>query len=349
MAMKPCGGSVWGPPKDGPAADIVFRFDLLPDELVMAVLKWAPDGATVDAWSLTSRRHYVLGADPALWRHLYKRHSGPLLHRHFQRWGKDWRWVYRARSCNGRAGRARVGEVDVLLNGKHGTYWGDLVDGRPHGYGAMLIAPLKESSRDGRHGQGVQPPAQPKLDCYEGEWNEGIISGYGICRWSCGMRYEGEYKDNARDGYGVVTWPSGARYEGERKNGRRHGRGTHIWASGNRYSGQWADNKMHGHGTYRWADGAQYEGQHASDRLAGRGTMTYLDGSVYDGEWLRGRKHGEGAHTYSDGLIAWERWTQGVLNSAVVLAHRTQDPPCDGATDPGSPLCEACVAARSGL
>nr|UMO78652.1 Morn repeat domain containing protein [Pandoravirus belohorizontensis] len=350
--MEPCddnhnnGGD--GLPERGTTTDIVFRFDLLPDELVMTMLKWAPDGATVEAWSLTSRRHHTLGTDPTLWRHLCERHFGPPLHNEFQRWGKDWRWVYRARSRDGRTGRTRVGEVNVLLNGKRGTYYGDLVNGRPHGYGAMLIPPLKESSRGGRHDQSVEPPAQPKLDCYEGEWNNGAISGYGICRWSCGMRYEGEYKDNARDGYGVVTWPSGARYEGERKNGHRHGTGTHVWTSGNQYSGEWADNEMHGHGIYRWADGTRYDGQHASDRLAGRGVVTYLDGSVYDGEWLRGRKHGDGVHTYSDGSITWEHWARGVPKLVVVLVHRAGNLRCDGAADTESSLCEACVATRPG-
>ncbi|AVK74930.1 Morn repeat domain containing protein [Pandoravirus quercus] len=333
------------------AESIVSYFDLLPDELVMAVLKWAPDGATVDAWSLTSRRHYMLGADLALWRHLCETHFGPLLHQHFQRWGKDWRWIYCARSCDGRTGRVRVGEVDVLLNGKRGTYWGDLVDGKPHGYGVMLIPPLREPGDGGddqqqQHGQSVQPPALAKLDCYEGEWNNGIISGYGICRWACGMRYKGEYRDNDRHGCGVQTWPNGARYEGGRKNGQRHGYGVHTWASNNQYLGEWVDDRMHGHGIYRWADGMHCEGRYDNNRLTGRGIMTYLDGSTYDGEWFDDRKHGEGAHTYSDGSITWERWSHGTRDFITVLTHRTQDPPCSGDSHP-TLLCKACAAVQS--
>lgn len=349
------GGFLYAPQKRqkyGSVVGIVSYFGLLPDELVVGVLKWVTDGVTVDAWSLTSKRHYMLGADPALWRHLCETHLGTLVHQHFERWGKDWRWIYRARSRNGRTGRVRVGEVDVILNGKRGTYWGDLVDGKPHGYGAMLIPPLKEPGNGGGGGdqqqrdQSVQPSASTKLDCFEGEWNHGIISGYGICRWACGMRYEGEYRDNDRHGYGVQTWPSGARYEGERKNGQRHGYGVHTWASNNQYLGEWVDDKMHGHGIYRWADGKQYEGRHDNNRLAGRGILTCVDGSTYDGEWLREKKHGEGAHTYSDGSITWERWSHGTRDFITVLTHRTRDPPCSGGSHP-TLLCKACAAVQS--
>jgi hypothetical protein len=320
-------------------------FDWLPDELVVAILKWVPDGSTVDAWSLTSRRHSILGADPALWRHLCDVHFGPSVHQHFERWSKNWRWVYSARSRDGRIGKVSVGEVDVLLNGKRGVYWGDLVDGKPHGYGAMLIPPLNEADNGDQDARG-RPSDAAKFDCYEGEWSDGIISGYGICRWSCGIQYQGQYRDNDRHGYGVQTWPSGAHYEGERKSGQRHGYGVHTWANGNQYLGEWKDNKMHGHGIYQWRDGSQYNGQHDSNCPAGRGTMTYLDGSTFDGEWLGGRKHGEGTHVYGDGSITWQSHRHGVRVGAVLVEHRPGGTSCDGDNN-GASRCQACMAIRT--
>ncbi|AGO82686.1 Morn repeat domain containing protein [Pandoravirus dulcis] len=317
-------------------------FDLLPDELVMAVLRAAPDGATVEAWSLASRRHYALAADPALWRHLYESHWGPLLHAHFQSWRKDWRWVYCARSRNGRTGRTRVGEVDVLLNGKRGTYWGDLAHGKPHGYGTMFIPSFDGADNRIERAQATGSSLSPGLDCYEGDWVDGVICGYGIYVWANGVRYEGKYKDNNSDGYGVQTWPNGARYAGERRNGLRHGHGVQTWPCGDRYVGEWVDGKMHGHGVFQGAHGLCYDGQRDQNDISGRGAMTYPDGLKYDGEWLGNRRHGDGVCTYPDGSTVHGEWSHGAVLSIAVVTHRSQGPPCGGGADPAS-LCEGCA------
>lgn len=94
---------------------------------------------------------------------------------------------------------------------------------------------------------------------YEGGWQDGRKSGFGVVSWADGTRYEGEWKDGRPDGFGVLMLVSGERYEGEGRGVEygygfeRHGHGVGLHPSGGRYEGEWRLNRLDGYGS--WVDG----------------------------------------------------------------------------------------------
>lgn len=81
------------------------------------------------------------------------------------------------------------------------TYYGDLVDGVPHGYG--------EITRPGGRQE------------YEGEWENGLYQGKGILAFENGDTWEGMFRRNERHGYGVYT-----PYQQAPEQGKKKGRPT---------------------------------------------------------------------------------------------------------------------------
>ncbi|AVK77163.1 Morn repeat domain containing protein [Pandoravirus macleodensis] len=270
-------------------------FDLLPDELAIDVLVATDDVQSVVNWSCTSWRHHSIGDDPVLWRRMYESRFGRPLHADFVERGKDWRWLYRARACNGRAVEVAVGEVPFGLGRALGLYWGDLVDQTPHGYGLVTVS---------------VPSANYY---YEGDFCKGQVDGRGTRVWSNGQRYEGTWSRGEEHGYGVYTWPEGQRYEGDWKGGRKHGYGVLTHACGSRYEGAWKDDKRHGHGVQTLADGERYEGDYVRDSAHGQGVRIFPDGWRYDGAFACGWYQGHGVLTDCDGHQLRGRWSRGIL------------------------------------
>ncbi|AVK76082.1 Morn repeat domain containing protein [Pandoravirus neocaledonia] len=270
-------------------------FDLLPNELAIEVLVATEDIQSVVRWSCTSRRHHSLGGDPVLWRRMYESRFGSPRHADFAKRGKDWRWLYRARACNGSAFKVAVGEVPFALGRALGLYWGDLVNGIPHGYG-LITAALGGTD-----------------ECYEGDFCKGKFNGHGVRVWSDGHRYEGNFVDGEKHGHGVYMWPNGQRYEGDWKGGSKHGHGVLTHADGSRYEGDWKGDKRHGHGTQTLADGERYEGDHVRNMAHGRGVRTFPDGWRYEGDFVNGWYHGYGVLTSKDGHQERGQWRRGEL------------------------------------
>nr|UMO79874.1 Morn repeat domain containing protein [Pandoravirus aubagnensis] len=286
-------------------------FDLLPDELAIDVLVATDDVQSVVNWSCTSWRHHSIGDDPVLWRRMYESRFGRPLHADFVERGKDWRWLYRARACNGRAVEVAVGEVPFGLGRALGLYWGDLADGIPHGYGLLTMAPDGLDER------------------YEGDFCKGEFNGHGVRVWSNGQRYEGDWKDGEKHGHGVYTWPEGQRYEGDWEYGDKHGRGVLTHADGSRYKGGWKDDQRHGYGVQTLADGERYKGNHVEDTAHGQGVRTWPDGRQYKGAFVRGWQHGYAVFTRADGHQVRGRWSHGELLWQTVSASIPTGPAAD--------------------
>jgi hypothetical protein len=60
------------------------------------------------------------------------------------------------------------------------------------------------------HGQGVSVGE----DSYKGQFNAGVIDGWGLYTWSNGATYCGQFKDGALSGLGIFTTANGTRQEG---------------------------------------------------------------------------------------------------------------------------------------
>ncbi|QBZ81587.1 morn repeat incomplete domain containing protein [Pandoravirus celtis] len=303
-------------------------FEDLPDEIVVAiVVAMGHDVATVARWALTCRRHHALAMDAVVWRHLCNVCFGPALHRRFLDVGKDWRWLYEAQARVGGGDRAgpQTGAVFIVVDDTPWVYWGDLVDGSPHGYGMALPIPRRRTRcpvripddgvvcqaqgryegywRHGRrhgYGTGVADIAYGGAT-YDGHWKADKYHGHGVCVWPGVHVYEGAWEAGAKCGHGSMVYPDGDRYEGDWQADQPHGHGVYTWTNGTFYEGTWEKGLRHGHGVCVDADGDRYEGDWVRDEIQGSGTMVYADGDRYEGDWSDGRRHGYGFCTVARG------------------------------------------------
>lgn len=257
------------------------------------------------AWAQTSRHNYALANDPLVWRRLCEVRFGPVLHRLFDKSLKGWRWLYRAQARAPASTGVDTGAVLVHAHGSDYAYWGDCLDGLPHGYGLGLllptlhaapeVSPVRIKCRDANDA----PPAAAVG--YEGEWHQGAIHGRGFLTTADGSRYTGEVRDGKPNGHGTLTSTSGYHREGQWKGGQAHGHGTCTYYGKDHYEGQWEDGAKRGYGTYTWANGNRYQGAFRGDTMSGFGTSTYVDGSRFDGQHAGGRRCGYGVYVKADG------------------------------------------------
>ncbi|XP_048366874.1 ALS2 C-terminal-like protein isoform X2 [Sphaerodactylus townsendi] len=220
---------------------------------------------------------------------------------------------------------------------KNAAYEGEWCLGKPHGKGTLMwpngrnyVGDFKEGLE---HGFGICliPCASGDCyDCYKCHWQEGKMSGYGICEYGNEMVYKGYFKDNLRHGFGILENPSSAKgpfkYTGHWENGKRSGYG--IWDDherSERYIGMWHEDQRHGPGIVVTQSGGCYQRMFHMDKM-GSGILLLEDNSVYEGNFTpdltfigKGKLtfpngftlEGSFANTSSQGLQ-----TQGILNTA---------------------------------
>lgn len=325
-------------------ADTLDLFGQLPDELALVVLVKLDSPRSLALWGQTSRRHHRLADDPCLWRRLCESRFGPLLHRHFARWDKSWRWLYRAQAHEAAATGTDVGAVLVRTRDRQYIYWGDCRDGLPHGYGLALQIPTRHCNRSRRLARTRTNSADAVATTdpgYEGEWSNGQFDGHGVYVWPDGARYEGDWKDSRRQGQGAYACADGDHYDGEWRNDWRNGHGVCTYADGSRYEGEWNGSIRWGKGLLVKPDGWRYQGNWR-DKRHGYGICVEVDGSRYEGRWRDGKRHGLGTWHYADGSSARGDWHHKGMRGGEVVQHRTDSESC--VTDVA---CEACaVVAR---
>ncbi|AGO84877.1 Morn repeat domain containing protein [Pandoravirus salinus] len=311
------------PPKYEHAAPKISVFDWLPDELVLAILAVLGDLCSLASWAQTSRRHYALADDPSLWRRLCESRFGPLLHLHFGDWAKSWRWLYRAQAHEAATMGTDVGAMRVRDHDCTYVYWGDCLDGLPHGYGLALQMPTRHCDQSRGLTRTRTDPVDAPMETdvgYEGEWNNGQCDGRGTYTWPGGDYYTGQWKNDHYDGHGIYMFPEdGTCYEGQWSDNQHNGHGTYTWANGNRYEGGWKDNKRNGHGACTWANGERYEGGWKDDRRNGSGACTYPDAGRYEGNWDNGQRSGFGAYMWADGAKYEGDWKRNRRNGEGLL------------------------------
>ena len=125
----------------------------------------------------------------------------------------------------------------------------------------------------------------PQEGKYIGHVNaQGKRHGEGFLLADNKMCYEGNWKDGLMSGYGVKTFPSGDRYEGSHEAGKRCGWGYYLWNCGDKYTGMWEGNVMNGQGCFVWSCGDVYTGTWKRGVMSGKGHKAYADGSSVKGK-----------------------------------------------------------------
>ncbi|AJF97000.1 Morn repeat protein [Pandoravirus inopinatum] len=283
-------------------------FDCVPEEIALAITRaLGDDPASLFWWALTCKRHYLLAMDATVWRGMCETRFGPPLHQRFLDADKDWRWLYKAqaRIADAASSDLQVGAATIDLDWHRRVYWGDLVGGKPDGYGLALAIP-RGSTRPptrNRDDNGADPPSR-----YEGHWKDGKRHGYGVNVTRGGETYDGYWQEDEYHGHGICRWVDGSVYEGEWKDGERHGCGLHIYASGDSYRGEWEHGRCHGRGVYDSGDGFVYDGLWQEGKQHGHGSAQYANGNRYEGDWARNDRHGYGSYLRPDGSRYDGQW-----------------------------------------
>lgn len=96
-----------------------------------------------------------------------------------------------------------------------GIYTGTLKKGKPNGLGYFASQNMAEDSMD-----------ITGAWTYEGEWENGKITGEGVLTFAAGSRYEGEFDTGTLNGYGKYYEKDTLVYEGEWRYDMPHGQGT---------------------------------------------------------------------------------------------------------------------------
>lgn len=278
----------------------------LPDELLLGVFSALSDAEVPARAASVARRLAALSRDDTLWQSLYVRRYGPSVHKHFAEFGKDWRWLYRARSRRADAAPAE-GPGCVAMTKMGHFYCGDLDGGVPHGYGLHVYVECLTRARD------VDPrdafalaSASGGSRTEEGQWARGKKHGRTI-EADDGDRYDGEYVDGIRQGQGTYVWRSGSVYRGAYVDCRRSGWGVMNHADGRRYEGHWTRGRRDGEGTMTLPDGRSYSGHWANTNPHGWGVHTWPNGNRVEASWKRGAPRGEGALISPDGRVFFDR------------------------------------------
>ena len=209
----------------------------------------------------------------------------------------------------------------------------------------------RPSSPSGSVGAGHSSPgggAPAQFIVYEGELNNGLREGRGVCLYSNGLLYEGEWRRNKEHGKGILLTGDRKRvvYEGDWERGRMHGHGTYYYPTdspfvnivtgapiptdttddpkdtrGGVYTGDFKENARHGAGSYTMPDGSIYEGDWRDNTPHGRGTFRWTDGSVYTGQWNKGKRHGQGILNASDGFSYDGMWCENAMEGRGVATY----------------------------
>jgi hypothetical protein len=201
-------------------------------------------------------------------------------------------------------------------------YEGEMLSGRPHGFGALVYSNglmYEGSFLQGReHGWGVLSDPDDKT-LYEGELVDGVFHGAGIYSYGNGDRYCGGWKNGLPHGRGVFTSFTGASYDGDFVDGQRHGLGIMTFSDGSIYNGYWRSNMKHGKGEITILTNSLfneqvdhsntiidtgvyvYKGNWINDIMDGKGEIVYTDGSSFEGSIKDGKRDGRGTYTFSPG------------------------------------------------
>jgi hypothetical protein len=154
-----------------------------------------------------------------------------------------------------------------------------------------------------------------------------------VFAYADGSKYDGDFEDGELSGLGTWYFPNGDKYVGSFKDNYSHGEGTLYRADGSKMAGEWIEgeyvgDKMtnkegegciagdceNGFGTYIFKDGeAKYIGAFENSLPNGEGICDYKNGERYQGEWAAGAFEGVGTLTLQDGTKVFGLWKAGTF------------------------------------
>ena len=174
---------------------------------------------------------------------------------------------------------------------------------------------LKKNIPQGLGNRYVAFVKEKKLPFYEGDYVDGLKSGFGTYYYKNGDRYTGNYKEGKKHGQGKFKWKSGDLYEGEYLNDLKHGKGKYFFPSGNVYEGDWLKGNRTGKGITTFPSKDKYEGDYLNGRYHGIGTYyDYYQGKYLGkivGEWVDGYLNGKGVKFNQND----ERYDEGIFEN----------------------------------
>lgn len=160
----------------------------------------------------------------------------------------------------------------------------------------------------------------PNLDCYTGNFEEGLRHGQGVYVWSTGAQYNGAWEKDAMSGSGTYTFADGSVAQGEFAENQftdgsyqianDFGEYTFtienkkaisvkmVLKSGTTYSGDMKDGELTGMAQITYSNGDKYSGYVKAGMKAGQGTYIWLSGASYEGDWADDKMHGQGTYFY---------------------------------------------------
>ena len=158
---------------------------------------------------------------------------------------------------------------------------------------------------------------------YDGEWEQGVMTGQGSSKNKEGDLYEGEFQNNEKHGSGTMTFADGHVFLGEYSHNEM-AKGKIIYKDGSSFEGAWVDGMKHGRGKLHIRDCSVYHGDFKAGAMHGKGTLKKEDGSLYDGEFKDDLFHGIGKYTWPDGSTYRGAWWEGERGEQEVLPNGTQ-------------------------
>lgn len=154
---------------------------------------------------------------------------------------------------------------------------------------------------------------------YDGDWEEGKMTGKGQIIWSSGATYDGDCLGGDLHGFGTFSSSDGSVYKGHWKMNNQHGVGRKEYQNSDVYDGCWKAGVRDGHGRYAWSNGNLYTGNWKKGNMCGRGVMKWFNGDLFDGFWVDGLRHGSGCYRFADGSYYFGTWSNGLKDGRGTL------------------------------
>lgn len=120
-----------------------------------------------------------------------------------------------------------------------------------HGFGKLVDAAVSPVGIRPELGQELAYETVV-LATYDGRWQDNVLTGPGVVKWSDGSAYEGAFADGQLHGHGRFVWPDGSAYEGAWHQGAMHGQGRFD----SRFDGSFLQGRFHQNQLRRAKDGS---------------------------------------------------------------------------------------------
>lgn len=148
------------------------------------------------------------------------------------------------------------------------NYTGEIVDGKPNGYGVATYS-------------------NGTVTRYVGQFVNGFYSGKGVLLFENGSFSAGNWLNGKLSGKGGYTTEGGAFYAGDLANGMRNGAGILVYKDNSFVKGYYKDDKLNGRCVNVWTDGNIISDIYYTNDVRNGTGFQYEVGSdkLYEGEW----------------------------------------------------------------